>query len=85
MSRCHRLTPYVEVIPQMANKYNHLAICLACVGLNNCVYTVVYKFTNTKKCCKTHFKKCKFFKEKHGKDALTIIYENDDEQYQNQS
>src|SRR5947207_8464442 len=79
MSRCHRLTPYIEVLPQMANKYNHLAICLACVEFNDRVYALEHQFTNTKKCCKTHFKKCEFFKEKHGEDALPIIYESDSE------
>ena len=58
MSRCHRLTPYIEVLPQMANKYDHLAICLACVEFNDRVYALEHQFTNTKKCCKTHFKKC---------------------------
>ena len=56
-----------------------MAICLACVEFNNRVYALEHQFTNTKKCCKTHFKKCKFFKEKHGEDALTIIYESDSE------
>ena len=79
MSHRHRLTSYIEVLPQMANKYNHLAICLACVEFNDRVYALEHKFTNTKKCCKTHFKKCEFFKEKHGEDALPIIYESDSE------
>ena len=53
MSRCHRLTPYIEVLPQMANKYNHLAICLACIEFNDRVYALEHQFTNTKKCCKS--------------------------------
>src|ERR1041385_5852676 len=54
MSYCHRLTPYIEVLPQMANKYNHLAICLACIEFNDRVYALDHRFTNTKKSCKNH-------------------------------
>ena len=54
---------------------------MACIEFNNNrVYAIEHKFTNTKKCCKTHFKKCKFFKEKYGEeDALAIIYESNRE------
>lgn len=85
MSRYHRLTSYIEVLPQMANKYNHLAICLACVEFKDRAYALEHRFTNTKKCCKNHFKKCEFFKEKHGEDALSIIYESDSEDQDNQN
>ena len=64
----------------MANKYNHLAICLACIEFNDNIYALEHKFTNTKKCCKNHLKKCKFFIEKYDEeDALAIIYESDNE------
>ncbi len=86
MSRCHRLTSYIEVLPQMENKYNHLAIFLACIKFNDRVYAIGHQFTNTKKCCKSHFEKCKFFKEKYGEYALAIVYESDSETtLQNQS
>ena len=54
MSR-HRLTSYIEVLPQMANKSNYLAICLACIEFNDRVYAIEHKFTNTK----NQFKICK--------------------------
>ena len=51
-SRVYSLINYIEVIPQMANKYNHLAICLACV-----------KFTNTKNVAKHISKNASFLKK----------------------
>lgn len=68
LSRCQRLTPYIKVLSQMANKCNHLAICLACVEFNGHNYALEH-----------HFRKFKFFKEKYGEDALAIIYKSDNE------
>jgi len=80
MLRHHRLTSYIEVLDENANQYNKYAICLACIELNSHSYALEKQFTNTKKCCKDHFKKCDFFKQKHGKnEAQTILNDTDNE------
>jgi len=78
MSRRHRLTSYIEVLDENANQYNKYAICLACIELNSHSYALEKQFTNTKKCCKDHFKKCDFFKQKYGKDEAQAILDDTD-------
>ncbi|CAG8549181.1 3642_t:CDS:2, partial [Scutellospora calospora] len=45
-----------------------------CLEIKDHSYTLKKQFTNTKKCCKDHFKKYKFFQQKYGmNEAQTII------------
>ncbi|CAG8757678.1 8309_t:CDS:1, partial [Cetraspora pellucida] len=80
MSRRHRLTSYIEVLDLKANDFNKYAICLACLEIKGRSYALEKQFTNTKKCCKDHFKKCKFFQQKYGvNEAQAIIDDTDSE------
>ncbi|CAG8467077.1 3137_t:CDS:2, partial [Racocetra fulgida] len=72
------LTSYIEVFDQKANEYNKYAICLACLEIKRCPYALEKQFTNTKKCCKDHFKKCKFFKQKYGENESQAIIDDTD-------
>ncbi|CAG8679406.1 19705_t:CDS:2, partial [Racocetra fulgida] len=80
MSRRHRLTSYIEVLDLKANDFNKYAICLACLEIKGRPYALEKQFTNTKKCCKDHFKKCEFFQQKYGvNEAQAIIDDTDSE------
>ncbi|CAG8747201.1 5347_t:CDS:2, partial [Dentiscutata erythropus] len=72
------LTSYIEVLDQKANEYNKYAICLACLEIKEHLYALEKQFTNTKKCCKDHFKKCEFFKQKYGENEAQAIVNNID-------
>ncbi|CAG8452356.1 4009_t:CDS:2, partial [Racocetra fulgida] len=48
----HRLTPYIEVLKEVANICNKKAICQACVEFKGHAYALEEKFINTKSCCK---------------------------------
>jgi len=60
MSRCHR-----------ANKYNHLAICLACIEFNDRVYAIEHQY---KKVLQISLQKMQVFKEKYGEERCTSYY-----------
>ncbi|CAG8478870.1 245_t:CDS:2 [Cetraspora pellucida] len=76
----HRLTFYIEVLDQKTNSFNKYAICLACLEIKGCSYALEKQFTNTKKCCKDHFKKYKFFYQKYRiNEAQAIIDDTDSE------
>ncbi|CAG8792325.1 13491_t:CDS:2, partial [Racocetra persica] len=79
MPKSHCLTPYIEILKEKANNYNYKAICLACIEFKRKVYTLEEKFTNTKKCCCDHFKKCFWFKQKYEEQATKIIDNTDSE------
>ncbi|CAG8804662.1 15803_t:CDS:1, partial [Racocetra fulgida] len=77
MPKPHHLTPYIEILKEKANDYNYKAICLACIEFKGKVYALEEKFTNIKKCCRDHFKKCPWFKQKYGEQATKIIDDTD--------
>ncbi|CAG8513550.1 4851_t:CDS:2, partial [Scutellospora calospora] len=80
----HRLTTYIIVLNEMANKCNKFAICKACKEAISQEYAYSKKIVNTKKCVKAHLSKCEYFFAKYGKEeGENILNKSDNETAKN--
>ena len=75
----HRLTPYIMVLNEQANKSNKFAICRSCKNMLGYEGSIANKFVNTKRECKRHLKNCPYFKSEYDDQCEDIIYQTDNE------
>jgi hypothetical protein len=75
----HRLTPYIVVLNEQANKSNKFVICHPCKNMLGYEGSIANKFVNTKREYRRHLKNCPHFKSEYGDQCEDIINQTDNE------
>ncbi|CAG8618745.1 27294_t:CDS:2, partial [Racocetra persica] len=74
----HRLTEYIIVLDEQANKSNKFCICQECVFGSSYEEAYKNKFANTQELVRRHLKNCKYFKQKYNESEQAEILAKSD-------